>query len=167
MKRVLLKMEHYKPRLFFVIGLLFAVPFILGSGCSTDADSEEEAPTELVGYYEAIEFAGIGDQDGTVDILAEGGFVHLQLHNDFTLEGEIVIPEGTSFPSQNKAFNGTFNVSSSIDTLSMEHTDTPLDQLSPLLIKETNGRFRLASEKQPKPNRGDQYITLEKQNTEG
>lgn len=40
MKRELLKIEHYKPR-FFVIGLLFALPFMLGSGCSTDADLKE------------------------------------------------------------------------------------------------------------------------------
>lgn len=39
MKRILLTMEHYKPRLF-VISLLFALPFILGSGCSTDTNRE-------------------------------------------------------------------------------------------------------------------------------
>ncbi|MDI6402438.1 hypothetical protein QLX67_10565 [Balneolaceae bacterium ANBcel3] len=41
MKRVLLKMEHFKPRLFFVIGLLFALPFVSSSGCSTGPDYEE------------------------------------------------------------------------------------------------------------------------------
>lgn len=40
MKRLLLTMKQYKPRLF-VIGLLLVVPFVLGSGCSTDADFEE------------------------------------------------------------------------------------------------------------------------------
>lgn len=40
MKRVLLTMEHYKPRLF-VIGLLFALPFTMGSGCSIDSDLED------------------------------------------------------------------------------------------------------------------------------
>ncbi len=40
MKRTLLNLEHYKPKLF-VIGLLLTVPFILGSGCNTDADLEE------------------------------------------------------------------------------------------------------------------------------
>lgn len=40
MRRGILKTETYKPRLF-VIGLLFAIPFMLGSGCSTDADLEE------------------------------------------------------------------------------------------------------------------------------
>lgn len=167
MRHGVLKAENYKPRLFSVIGLLFVMPFVMGSGCSTGSDLEEEAPTKLVGYYETIEFAGISDQDGTVDILAEGGFVHLRLHKDFTLEGEILVPEGTSFQSQERTFDGTFNISNTIDTLWIEHTHTPLDQLSPLLIKETNGQLRLASKKQPEPNRGDQYITLEKQNTEG
>jgi hypothetical protein len=44
MKHVLLTMEHFKPKLI-VIGLLFAVPFMLGSGCSTATDAGlEEGP---------------------------------------------------------------------------------------------------------------------------
>lgn len=35
-------MKHYKPRLF-VIGLLFALPFVLGSGCNSGADNKENS----------------------------------------------------------------------------------------------------------------------------
>lgn len=40
MKRKQINTQHRKSVLL-VIGLLFAIPFILGSGCSTDADLEE------------------------------------------------------------------------------------------------------------------------------
>ncbi|MEX0720697.1 MAG: hypothetical protein WD059_08525 [Balneolaceae bacterium] len=41
MKREVLTIEFYKPKLFVLV-LLFAMPFLLGSGCSTNADLKEE-----------------------------------------------------------------------------------------------------------------------------
>lgn len=149
--------KNHTKKYFLLIVVLLIIPVLLAGRCSTDSS----IPEQIIGSYEAVEFFGIAEKDGSVDILVNGGNVTLQLHKNYHLEGEIKIPEdiGTSLPPINTMFSGTFNVSNEADTLWVENTETPLDYLSPFLISPTH----LATIKQTKPNRGEQYIIFEKQ----
>ncbi|SMO87019.1 hypothetical protein [Gracilimonas mengyeensis] len=55
MKRERFKKEHNKPTLFNLV-LLFTMPFVLGSGCSTDSGPEEgPVPFEILGQFQGLE----------------------------------------------------------------------------------------------------------------
>ncbi|HEX6940569.1 MAG TPA: hypothetical protein VF158_14225 [Longimicrobiales bacterium] len=57
------------------------------------ADSTAPTPESVVGSYEATMFT-MRTAEADRDILAEGGYLRLTLHQDKTVEGELFVPGG-------------------------------------------------------------------------
>jgi hypothetical protein len=112
----------------------------------------------VAGFYKAIVFQVLGSRDQPIDILAEGGALTAQLSKDFKVEGSIMIPAGidSNNPGRNTTYSGIYTLSG--DTLVFKNTATPMDALSPFLIRGSH------LESIDKPGRGRGFkILLEKQ----
>lgn len=137
------------------IAMMFIMIFLI---FACERNSSVDAIGRITGDYKAIVFQEPGQHDGGVDILANGGSLTARFLKDFNVEGYILIPEdiGSNYAPIDTTYVGTFTMDG--DSIQFKNTGTPLDNLSPFLIKDS------LIESIDKPGRGTAFkIILEKQ----
>ena len=98
------------------LALLFAAGL---AGCSEDpagpAIATDVTVAQLAGSYEATSTTFVGNDNGTeIDVLALGGYIAIELHQDGTTEGTMFVPEGNEDGSDYTAdLMGTWDLSTS------------------------------------------------------
>jgi len=139
----------------YIIPVLLICTILLVISCDQNSISGDDG--QIPGLYKATEFTMPGDQDGTVDILANGGSLTLRLLDDFEVEGRLIIPANIGLWQTVADFNGTFTLNA--DSVHFNNTGTFLDNEMWLFLvidyqiktPEWEGRM------------GQNKITLEKQ----
>jgi len=110
--------------------LIIFLPFIFITivifSCSSDEVTGNDA-TRLSGLYKAIVFIEPGSNDEGLDILANNGLLTIQFDRNFTVSGQLIIPEniGSNYAPIDTNYGGTYTLNG--DTLRFNNTNDILD----------------------------------------